>query len=262
MANWITLQQLSQKRGIDESTLRNWKNLGYVASSTVDDVEMLDDDSLTVYLNALQTEALDQEALENAIKEKKQEYEILLSRLDDELFLMKTQGQHQKLYQVIMEELGHLIIDNTQQDMFLAISAGEPIARVAKRHKKTYKEIVDSYSDILNQLSANTERIATFRKSGIELFFGRFNSSDPTDVSLENFISLRSCFVLNKNNISTVRELMDFTLTHGWTRLKKLKGLGGITYNEVLLALRNTHYITIDENGHVEWSPIISALIL
>lgn len=262
MANWISLQQLSQKRGIEESTLRNWKNLGYVASSTVNDVEMLDDDSLTVYLNALQTEALDQESLENAIREKRQEYEILLSRLDDELFLMKTQRLHQKLYHVIMEELGHLIIDKSLRDIFLAISAGEPITRVAKRHKKTYEETMDSYSDILNQLSANTERIVTFRESGIEFFFGRFNSSDPTDVSLENFLNLHAIFILRKYNISTVRQLMDFTLTHGWTQLNKLSGLGKITYNEILLALRNAHYITIDESGHVEWSPIISALIL
>lgn len=262
MANWITLQQLSQKRGIDESTLRNWKNLGYVASSTVDDVEMLDEDSLTVYLNALQTEALDLDSLENAIKEKKQEYEILLSRLDDELFLMKTQGLHQKLYHIVMEELGHLILDKNLRDMFLAISAGEPIARVAKRHEKTYKETMDSYSDILNQLNENTERIATFRESGIKFFFGRFNSSDPTDVSLDNFLNLHAIFILRKYNISTVRQLMDFTLTHSWSSLNKLSGLGKVTYNEILLALRNAHYITIDESGHVEWSPIISAFIL
>ena len=29
MANWITLKQLSEKRGIAESDLRTWANLGY-----------------------------------------------------------------------------------------------------------------------------------------------------------------------------------------------------------------------------------------
>ena len=32
MANWITLKQLSEKRGIAESDLRTWANLGYITS--------------------------------------------------------------------------------------------------------------------------------------------------------------------------------------------------------------------------------------
>ena len=35
MANWITLKQLSEKRGIAESDLRTWANLGYITSANV-----------------------------------------------------------------------------------------------------------------------------------------------------------------------------------------------------------------------------------
>lgn len=55
MANWLTIKQLSEKRDIAESTLRNWINLGYITSSTIDNVIMLDDDSLISYLDTHQT---------------------------------------------------------------------------------------------------------------------------------------------------------------------------------------------------------------
>ena len=55
MANWITLKQLSEKRGIAESDLRTWANLGYIASSRIENVLMIDDESLTQYLDVHQT---------------------------------------------------------------------------------------------------------------------------------------------------------------------------------------------------------------
>lgn len=94
MANWLTIKQLSEKRGIAESTLRNWTNLGYITSSTIDNIIMLDDDSLTSYLDTHQSKGLSKESLEKLIKEKEMEYEIILSLLNDELFLLKTQSLH------------------------------------------------------------------------------------------------------------------------------------------------------------------------
>ena len=58
MANWITLKQLSEKRGIAESDLRTWANLGYIASSRIENVLMIDDESLTQYLDVHQTKDL------------------------------------------------------------------------------------------------------------------------------------------------------------------------------------------------------------
>ena len=106
MANWLTIKQLSEKRGIAESTLRNWTNLGYITSSTIDNIIMLDDDSLTSYLDTHQSKGLSKESLEKLIKEKEMEYEIILSRLNDELFLLKTQSLHQPLFHTIVQELG------------------------------------------------------------------------------------------------------------------------------------------------------------
>ena len=64
MANWITLKQLSEKRGIAESDLRTWANLGYIASSRIENVLMIDDESLTQYLDVHQTKDLGENYLE------------------------------------------------------------------------------------------------------------------------------------------------------------------------------------------------------
>ena len=69
MANWITLKQLSEKRGIAESDLRTWANLGYIASSRIENVLMIDDESLTQYLDVHQTKDLGENYLEKIIKE-------------------------------------------------------------------------------------------------------------------------------------------------------------------------------------------------
>ena len=70
MANWITLKQLSEKRGIAESDLRTWANLGYIASSRIENVLMIDDESLAQYLDVHQTKDLGENYLEKIIKEK------------------------------------------------------------------------------------------------------------------------------------------------------------------------------------------------
>ena len=58
---------------------------------------MLDDDSLISYLNTHQIKGLSKESLEKLIKEKKVECEIILSRLNDELFPLKTQRKQWRL---------------------------------------------------------------------------------------------------------------------------------------------------------------------
>ena len=262
MANWLTIKQLSEKRDIAESTLRNWINLGYITSSTIDNVIMLDDDSLISYLDTHQTKGLNKESLEKLIKEKKMECEIILSHLDDELFLLKTQSLHQPLFHIIVQELGQLITNDTQREIFLAISTGEPISRVAVRQNMTYQETMEAYSNILKKLSENTERIATYRNRTMASLFGKYNTDNPTNIPIRRLFNERACNVLHKLEIATVRELLQFTYQYGWGRLKRLEGLGKTTYNEILNALYNANFIVFCEDKSIALTPEIAAFVL
>ncbi|MCB5171717.1 DNA-binding protein [Bacteroides fragilis] len=181
MANWITLKQLSEKRGIAESDLRIWANLGYIASSRIENVLMIDDESLTQYLDVHQTKDLGENYLEKIIKEKELEREVLLSQCDDELFLLKTQKLHQPLFHILIQELGQLITDDHEREIFLSVSGGEPIARVAKRNKMTYARVATCYSSILRTLGEHKGRIATFRSRTMELMFDKCNAVTPVN---------------------------------------------------------------------------------
>ena len=185
MANWITLKQLSEKRGIAESDLRTWANLGYIASSRIENVLMIDDESLTQYLDVHQTKDLGENYLEKIIKEKELEREVLLSQCDDELFLLKTQ------------ELGQLITDDHEREIFLSVSGGEPIARVAKRNKMAYAQVATCYSSILRTLGEHKGRIATFRSRTMELMFDKCNTVTPVNTPLSNLVGAHAYNVLS-----------------------------------------------------------------
>ena len=197
MANWITLKQLSEKRGIAESDLRTWANLGYIASSRIENVLMIDDESLTQYIDVHQTKDLGENYLEKIIKEKELEREVLLSQCDDELFLLKTQKLHQPLFHILIQELGQLITDDHEREIFLSVSGGEPIARVAKRNKMTYARVATCYSSILRTLGEHKGRIATFRSRTMELMFDKCNAVTPVNTPLSNLVGAHAYNVLS-----------------------------------------------------------------
>ena len=43
---------MSERHGVQEATLRNWANLGYITSCRMGNQLFLDDESLTAYLEA------------------------------------------------------------------------------------------------------------------------------------------------------------------------------------------------------------------
>lgn len=262
MANWLSLKQLSEKRGIAESTLRGWKSLGYIETSTIDNVVMIDDESLTRFLNTYQTSSLNEEYLKELIKEKEREREVILSYYDDTLFLLKTHELYQPLFHILIKELGALITDAAQRELFLSISSGELISRVAVRHGITYSQAVKKYSSILKSLSGNTERIATYRRQRMTQLFGKYNTPDPTSISLSLICNTRACKILqDKEKIETVRELLQYTSKNGWSSLKQLRGMGNTTYNHIIDSLCKANFI-VKEKEEVKLSPEISTLLI
>lgn len=262
MANWQTIKQISEKRGVPESVIRGWRSLGYLSFSTINGELMMDDDSLVRYLDAHQRKGLDIDSLNQLIKEKEMEREVILSQLDDELFLLKTQQLHQPLFHVLIQELSQLITNTTHREMFLSISSGEPISRVAERHHMTYDETVAIYTTILKKLGEHSERIATYRKQVLKFMFGKYNTDDPTNVPLMQIVNERACRILQRENIGTVHQLLTYTSQNGWNSLKKFEGMGTSTYQDILIALYNANFIVINEDKSVVLSPEIAALLL
>lgn len=261
MAHWKTIKQVSEKYGIAETTLRGWTKLGYITHSIINNVVMLDDESITRYLDAHQTKGLSEDSLDKLIKEKEWEREVILSRFDDELFLLKTQKLYEPLFHILIKELGQLITDDDQRDIFLTISSGEPISRVAVRHRMTYDEVVAKYSSILDKLGRNSERIATLRTQAMAPF-SKYETDNPLEIHLSRFINDRACHILLKLEIETVHQLLQHTSKYGWPSLKRLDGMGAITYKEIINSLYNANFIVINKDKTITLSPEIATLVL
>lgn len=263
MANWMTIQKMAQKYGIDVSVIRGWANLGYVVSSRIDSDMMIDDDSLSRYLDAHKNKGLSEGYLEKIIKEKVLEREVLLSRFEDELFLLKTQALYQPLFHTLIQELGGLITDNRLREIFLAISHGEPISRVAVRYQMTYAQTVATYSSILRKLGEHPERIATYRNRVMNFLFGKYGVDNPLNIPLEKIVDCHAQNVLKTEaEITTVRDLLQYTSENGWNKLKNIKGMGKITYEHVIKMLYNANFIMVSEDKSITLSPEIAAMVI
>ena len=263
MATWMTPELLSKKYGIPENTLRSWKCLGYIVSSIVDNTALLDEESLTRYLNAHKTKDLSDNYLEKIIKEKELEKEVILSQFDDELFLLKTQKLYQPLFHILIQELGQLITDERLREIFLTISSGKPISRVAACNEITYEQTVQTYKTILKNLEKNTERISTFLSRRTDSVFDKYNTNDPTRIELSNLLPLRAYSILKTEaNINTARDLLQYTSQRGWQSLKRLHGMGNVTYSRIVKELQNSNFITADKDGNISLLPEIAALMI
>lgn len=263
MTNWLSSKLISRKRGIPESTLRIWRSLGYIVSSTVDNEVMLDDDSLARFLDIYKTKELSAGYLEKIIQEKELEREVLLSRFDDELFLMKTHKKYQQLFHILIQELGQMIADVRLREIFLAISSGEPISRVAVRYEMTYDKTLATYQSILNNLSKYKGRIAALANRGPDSLFSKYSVDTILSMPLADIIHFHTYVILHREaQISTVRELLRYTSKNGWKSLKKLYGMGNITYSRMISALQNVELIVVGGDGSIELSPELVALAL
>ena len=73
---------MSERHGVQEATLRNWANLGYITSCRMGNQLFLDDESLTAYLEAHKRLGLQADYLAKIVEEKKLERDFIISRYE------------------------------------------------------------------------------------------------------------------------------------------------------------------------------------
>lgn len=263
MAEWLTLKLVSEKHGIPESTLQCWKKRNYIASSTVDDTVMLDEEDVIHLLDTHQTDTWSEDAPEEIIPTKEAERKALLSQLDNEMFLLLTLKQHQPLFHAVIGELGALINDEKRREIFLAVSGGEPILQVAQQHGMSCAKTQRIYSEILDKLDENMERIVSRYGEVIRRLCWKFNIDTPMNIPLSHILNLHAYAALeNAEEIKTLQELLEFTDKWGWRRLKNINGIGNMTYKHIINVLRDEGIITISPNGTIGLIPEIAAIML
>lgn len=239
---------MSERHGIQEATLRNWANLGYITSSRINNQLFLDDESLTTYLEAHKRMGLLEDYLTKIIEEKKLERDFIISKYDDMLYVLRTQKACKPLYAIIIRELAGLIVHPGARDIFYSISMGESIGKVAGRHRITYDRALQIYNSHLRGLKIRKNILATYRKRIIDARFQALGDKRKNinmnqeervlQLPLHKVADTRLTNVLYKEGIRTVGQLLEFISGKGWRWLLKMEGVGRVSYDRLLSNLQ------------------------
>ena len=68
--------------------------------------------------------------------------------------------------------------------------------------------------------------------------------------------------LLTEEEIKTIGDLLKFTSQNGWSSLKRIKGMGRITYDNLVKTLYNANFIVIGEDKSIVLAPEIAALVM
>lgn len=239
---------MSERHGVQESTLKSWANLGYITSSRIGEQLFLDDESLATYLEAHKRVGLEMDYLSKMIEEKKLERDYIISKYDDMLYVLRTQKACKPLYSIIIRELTGLIINPDAREIFYSISMGESIAKVASRHRITYARTLQTYNFLLKSLNLRKDIFATYRKRAMDYrFLSLADSSKNINVKQDEKIlelplvkvaDTRLANILHNQDVRTVRDLLEIVSGRGWKSLLRMDGVGKISYYHLLSKLQ------------------------
>lgn len=272
MSRWLTVKQMSAKYDVADATIKYWLSLKYITGSRIGTTLMIDEESFERYLELNKQVGVGEEYLEKLILDKRDERDFILSKYDDEIYVLRTQRICSPLFKLIVREMSELIFYANQRRLFYAISTGEPIERVARRHGIPYHLAVESYESIVKELASKTGFLSTLRK---ELINCRLQCADykrqiksmgtliaacdlpkadadgfPKDINA--LLNLPVCEVVKdararsallRNDLRTVRNVLEYVLTNGWGSLLRLKSMGPASYAHVVRAFKAANLI-------------------
>ena len=231
---------MSSRHDVDEATLRNWANLGYITSTRIKNQMFLDEEDFIAYLDAHKRAGVGEEYLAKMIEEKKMERDFIISQFDDTLYVLKMLKTSGSLFETVVYELSQFISPPEKRDIFYAISTGEPIERVARRHHVTYGHVLRIYESLLDVLKHKKEFLATYRKQALEARMERMSRRDA-EIRAKFIVDIadtRSSIALKVLGIHTVGQLLDQVAVnlHGWKGLLGVRNMG--VYSLVILLTR------------------------
>ncbi len=183
-----------------------------------------------------------------------------------------------------IRRMAQLIENDKYRDIFYSVSTGTPFKEagqkyglnpktVASIYQKTAEQLMHREEDTFKLAKEESERCAMLHHSFLhaiselhnlwtngESFDMPCKLSDieaPAEIAnylnsplstLDLCIPMSVLYLLRRNNIVTLSDLLRYTKQHGWKRLLKLNGVGGISYSMLLKALMKERIIDEDMN--------------
>lgn len=272
MSHWLTLKQMSEKYGISDTTIKYWLSAKYVTSSRIGHTLLIEEDSLLRYLDLHKQLGAGEEYLKKLLRDKRDECDFLLSKYDDEIYVLKTQRICSPLFKLVIREMAELVFYAGHRRLFYAISTGEPIERVARLHGIPYHRAVEFYESIVKELACKTGFLSVLRK---ELVNCRLRCADykrqiesmgallaacdmpkvdnggfPADIVgllglpvREVVKDARARNALLRNELRTVKQVLEYALMNGWGSLLRLKSMAPASYAHIVKSFKAARLI-------------------
>lgn len=152
MTKWITLTQAAAKYDTDTRNIKNWGQKGAITVARIGETWMVDDDSITSYLEKAKTLECLKEELISLKKEYAAQIAHCIETNDERLFLLRSLKEITPLFRVVINELAGVIKEEERRNIFISVSNGEPVLSLAERMGKTYDEVARIYEKAIKEV--------------------------------------------------------------------------------------------------------------
>lgn len=163
MTKWITLKQAAAKYETDARNIQNWGKMGAITVARIGETWMVDDGSVTSYLeNNKKTETMKEELL-SLQEEYKSQIANCIETNDERLFLLKAGKGITSLFRMMINELAGLLECREKREIFVSITKGESVNSIAQRMGLTNNKVSSLYAMALREVSRKYVRSRNLR---------------------------------------------------------------------------------------------------
>lgn len=156
MTKWITLKQAGIKYDTDARNIKNWGQKGAITVARIGDTWMVDDDSVTSYLEKTKKVESLQKELVSMTEGYEHRIAMCIETNEERLFLLKSFKEIEHVFVSVLRELARVIQLDEYRTVFMHVANGYelswiaehmniPRGKVAQIYKKAIREVRQKY---------------------------------------------------------------------------------------------------------------------
>ena len=254
-----------------------------VAGSITPEGTIVDEESLKIYLASHPTPPSQKKFKISLTDDQVEAIDPDLFSNKDAFTMLRLLKPCKQTFNANIRRMSFLVENEKHRDIFYSISTGTPFKEMAEKYDMTIKAIENIYkrtAERLDKQEADTYRLAkeesercgvlnqTFRQAIKILHTLWVNEKSvcsvtagvPDDITaylnsplskLNLCVTQSILYILRRNNIITLADLLILTKKSGWDSLMKLEGLGESSYTLLIKALTKEEIVDSNMNCYL-----------
>jgi len=281
----IPLEEAQKLYYTDARNILNWAKKGHITVSRISGSWWVDHYSVLDRIKQNMRVAEFEDYKETELLAKYKELFSLLAKYDDYMFFLRSFWSVAPLFEIMINEIALFIPKANRRKLFIDISMGGNIAKIAEEHNISYDKACLTYSKIINRLLCKTGFLKNYRQiighlsnkikqlelsnnnlteqvktAGIVLKAKEtFEIMDEVPIEVvsvlsKNFDDLgldtRTRNALRQNRLETMEDLFRFLKNKGFEGMDDFRNFGKVSLAQLKEKLTECGFI--DKNGDIE----------